>query len=48
MAALGIANKESAVLVLGQEQFFLGFDALYLAEVPSATKTPISYFVKKE
>lgn len=39
MAALGVADEESAMFVLGQEQFFLRLDSFYFAKVPSVTNT---------
>lgn len=37
MATLGVSDEESAMFVLGKEQFLLRFDSFYFAEVPSVT-----------
>lgn len=41
MTTLRIADKESAMLVLWEEQFLFRFDSFYFAEIPSVTKEAI-------
>lgn len=45
MAALRVADKESAVLVLWEEQFLLRLDSFYFAEIPSVTTHETSYYI---